>query len=145
MCISLWDASYGPDPHFLRSLRYHNVDGSIICFSIGEPDSLGNVRERWMPELTHFMAPKSPVLLVGCKSDLRDDLTTVENLRQRGESPVTQAQGLAMAGFIKARIYLECSALTGEGVREVFLHAMEAATRCKIAKPTRRRSGCVIA
>ena len=145
MCISLWDASYGCDTDFLRTLRYHNAEGSIICFSIGEPESLDNVREKWMPEVAHFMPKHSPVVLVGCKSDLRDDAVSMENLRQRGESAVSREQGAAMAELIQAKMYFECSALTGEGIRELFLHATQSVKSAEDPSRLRWRGGCVVA
>ena len=40
---------------------------------------------------------------------------------------LTRLQGMAVAQRIGARHYVECSAKTGEGVREVFQHATRAA------------------
>ncbi len=52
------------------------------------------------------------------------------------------SQGLAVANNIKATKYLECSAKTNEGVREVF----EFATRAALLKKTgKKKSKCVIA
>jgi Ras family protein A len=51
-------------------------------------------------------------------------------------------QGQAVANNIKATKYLECSAKTNEGVREVF----EFATRAALLKKTgKKKSKCVIA
>jgi Ras family protein A len=49
-------------------------------------------------------------------------------------------QGQAVSQKIGARMYLECSARTGEGVREVFQHA----TRSALIKPKRKKGPCVI-
>lgn len=49
-------------------------------------------------------------------------------------------KGQAVAQKIGARMYLECSARTGEGVREVFQHA----TRAALLKPKRKKGICVI-
>jgi Rho-related BTB domain-containing protein 1/2 len=42
----------------------------LICFSIANPNSLKNVKLVWYPEVRRF-CPNTPVLLVGCKNDLR--------------------------------------------------------------------------
>jgi Ras family protein A len=51
-------------------------------------------------------------------------------------------QGMAIAQKIGAKHYLECSAKTGEGVREVFQYA----TRAALLRPQKRskNKGCTI-
>lgn len=127
----------------------------------------------------HF-CPKVPVMLVGCKKDLRRDPQTIETLRKQNQRPIAPEQvsflaqtptllnstsdstrlsgllllhsrhakmdlpyllqGQAVAQKIGARMYLECSARTGDGVREVF----QTATRSALLKPKRKRGICVI-
>lgn len=51
-------------------------------------------------------------------------------------------QGMAVAQKIGAKHYLECSAKTGEGVREVFQYATRAAL---LSKGQRKKSkGCLV-
>lgn len=66
--------------------------------------------------------PTIPVILVGCKADLRPG--------RHVDSPnwVTTEEGERVAKAIGARAYKECSALKVEGVDEVF----EAATRASM-------------
>jgi len=44
--------------------EYPDTDVVRLCFSISNPDSLGNVVDKWLPEVRHF-CPKMPIELVG--------------------------------------------------------------------------------
>ena len=55
---------------------------------------------------------------------MRDDKDTIEKLRERKLAPITYPQGLAMVKEIGAVKYLECSALTQKGVKNVFDEAI---------------------
>lgn len=125
--LALWDTAGQEDYDRLRPLSYPETDVVLVCFAIDSKDSLENVYEKWTPEVRHY-CPDVPVILVGNKKDLRDDPTTIEDLSRNGQGPLTAEDGHAMAQKIGAHAYLECSAKTKVGVREVF----EAATRAAI-------------
>lgn len=63
---------------------------------------------------------------MGTKLDLRDDPDTISKLSERKQSPMTYAQGVAMAKEIGAVKYLECSALTQKGLKNCFDEAIRA-------------------
>lgn len=67
-----------------------------------------------------------PIILVGTQMDLRGDEETIQKLKERKQSPITQEQGEQLKKKIGAHIYLECSAKTKEGVKTVFEEAMRA-------------------
>lgn len=145
MILYIWDGSANwADYECPRSLGYHNTDGYIICFSIDTPESLDNVTERWMPEVEHFMAPDAPVFLVGCKHDLRK-VGVGSSSQAAGQNLVSHERGTAVAESIKARLYLECSTTTGEGVHEVLLHVSKAVKSHKFPTSSRNKNGCIIA
>ncbi|KAK2161514.1 hypothetical protein LSH36_115g05058 [Paralvinella palmiformis] len=122
--------------HFLNDL-----DVFLICFSLVSPASFENVRAKWFPEVSHH-CPNTPIILVGTKLDLREDKETVEKLKEKKLSPITYPQGLAMAKEIAAVKYLECSALTQKGLKNVFDEAIRAVL-CPKPKP-KKKSKCLI-
>lgn len=128
--------------HVCRPLSYPDTNVILICFSVANPDSLGNVADKWLPEVSHF-CPKVPVILVGTKKDLRTDPGVMEELSLSKSKPVSTEQGQQMATLIQAHAYLECSSRTREGVREVFESAAIAALR-KHKSRTSSRSKCRI-
>jgi Ras family protein A len=111
----------------------------LICFAIDSPDSLDNVQEKWISEVLHF-CQGHPIILVGCKKDLRHDPRTIEELHKTSQKPVTPEQGEEVRKKIGAYKYLECSARTNEGVREVF----ESATRAALLAKKHERKKCKI-
>jgi Ras family protein A len=136
--LALWDTAGQEDYDRLRPLSYPDTDVILMCFSIDSPDSLENIPEKWTPEVRHF-CPSVPIILVGNKKDLRGDHATIRELNKMKQSPVTYEEGAAMADKIGAYGYMECSARTKEGVREVFELATKAALQTKKRK---KKSGC---
>lgn len=59
------------------------------------------------------------ILKVGTKIDLREDRETLAILAEQGQSPMKREQGLKLASKIRAVKYLECSALTQRGLKQV--------------------------
>lgn len=56
---------------------------------------------------------------MGTKIDLREDRETLAMLAEQGLSPMKREQGLKLASKIRAVKYLECSALTQRGLKQV--------------------------
>ncbi|KAJ8930423.1 hypothetical protein NQ314_016749 [Rhamnusium bicolor] len=115
--LALWDTAGEEDYDRLRPLSYPRTDVIIMCFSIDYPDSLKNVKEKWAPEVKHFL-PHVPIILVGNKVDLR----SINNIDTEFH-PITHEQGKRMAKRIKAAKYMESSAKYLLGVRPIFEEA----------------------
>jgi len=121
--FSLWDTAGQEGYARIRTLSYPKTDIFLLCFSVVNPYSFENVKETWLPELRHH-CPSVPIILVGTKIDLKEDEKTLEELKKSGQSPITTDQGQKLAQEIKAIKYLECSALTRKGLKNVFDNAL---------------------
>jgi cell division control protein 42 len=91
----------------------------LVCFSVTSPASFENVKEKWFPEVHHH-CPGVPCLIVGTQIDLRDDAQVIDKLARQKQRPVTNEQGDRLARELGAVKYVECSALTQKGLKNVF-------------------------
>ncbi|KAH3759042.1 rho family protein [Pelomyxa schiedti] len=124
--LHLWDTAGQEEYNRVRPLAYPKSDIIIICFSVVTLSSFENVTEKWVPEIRHHV-PHVPILLVGTKVDLRDDTpgeTSEGDSVASEEEYIPYEQGSDLASRIKASKYLECSALTRQGIEEVFIETV---------------------
>ena len=123
--LGLWDTAGIEDYDRIRPLSYPKTDVFVVCFSLVGRGSFLNVKDKWFPEVRHH-CPAVPIILVGNKVDLREDTEFIEKLRERHLAPISYAQGSSLAKDIGAVKYLECSALTQKGLKQVFDEAVRA-------------------
>lgn len=132
--LRLWD-TFG-DHEKDRRFAYGRSDVVLLCFSLSNRVSLRNCKAMWIPEIRQF-CPQTPILLIGCKSDLRymyRDETYLSFFRDRSPfiRPVRKCD-LVMPDEARAVArefgipYYECSVLTYYGVNEVFENAIRSA------------------
>ncbi|KAK4518944.1 uncharacterized protein ATC70_009171 [Mucor velutinosus] len=140
--LALWDTAGQEDYDRLRPLSYVGTHVILLCFAIDSPDSLDNVQEKWITELYTYI-PNVPIILVGCKKDLRDDEKTVEELHQIGQKPVSYKEGQAAAEAIKAEKYMECSAKLDQGVQEIFILAAKLGSKHRTKLQEKKRKTCI--
>jgi len=138
--LGLWDTAGQEDYDRLRPLSYPQTDVFLVCFSVIATSSFENVKAKWIPEIQHH-APGVPLVLVGTKSDLRGDQEQMSQLTSKGLTMVSNQDAQIMAKEIGAAKYLECSALTQEGLKAVFDEAIRAALQPKKKK---KKGGCQI-
>ena len=134
--LGLFDTAGQEDYDRLRPLSYPQTDVFLVCFSVINPSSYENVKEKvfilfkikkkrkylqnikylfklikWVPEILHH-CQKTPFLLVGTQVDLREDTATLDKLAKNKHRPVSHEQGEKLSKELKAVKYVECSALT---------------------------------
>ncbi|XP_037939980.1 rho-related BTB domain-containing protein 1 isoform X2 [Teleopsis dalmanni] len=132
--LRLWDTFGDHDKD--RRFAYGRSDIVLLCFSIASPISLRNCKAMWYPEIRRF-CPDVPVILVGCKNDLRYMYRDETYLSYFGErSTFVRAalkSDLVMPDEARAVAkelgvsYYETSVFTYFGVNEVFENAIRSA------------------
>lgn len=78
---------------------------------------------RLVAQLINYLQPifqyKLFSLHLGTKIDLRDDRETLSALAEQGLAPLKREQGQKLSNKIRAVKYMECSALTQRGLKQV--------------------------
>lgn len=93
----------------LRILSYPQTDVFLIAFAIDNIVSFDNIKAKWFPEISKH-APGVPFIIVGTKLD------------RRNNSSVTIQQGEALKNELGAFKYVECSALTQDGLKVHYIN-----------------------
>jgi small GTP-binding protein len=132
IAIGLWDTAGQEDYDRLRPLSYPSTDIFLVCFSLTSKTSLENIRTRWVPELQHY-CPGTPIILVGTKKDLKED-----------NKGVKSEDGIRLAEEIKAHKYLECSAKTQDGLKQVFDEAIRSVLLTRNTAPKKSKKCSIL-
>ncbi|KAJ6563319.1 small GTPase Cdc42 [Mycena vulgaris] len=142
--LALFDTAAQECYDRLRPFSYPQTDIFVVCFSVMSPASFKSVREKWFPEVGHH-CPGVPRLIVGTQIDLRDDAEMTEKFERQTQQPITSDQGERLARELGAQRYVECSALTQQGLKNVFDEAFLAALLAPSIVCTKpARPGCVV-
>nr|ODO00942.1 rho family protein [Cryptococcus depauperatus CBS 7855] len=161
--LALWDTAGQEEYERLRPLSYSKAHVILIAFAVDTPDSLDNVTQKWIEEVRSICGKVIPVILVACKTDLRDK--AIADGTFSPSKYTTREDGQRIADSIGARAYFETSALLNQEVDAVFESATRAAVlvrdqghggvgptheresygRVKREKEKKRFSCCVIA
>ncbi|KAM9921328.1 hypothetical protein OXX59_006589 [Metschnikowia pulcherrima] len=128
--LALWDTAGQEEYERLRPLSYHNSHVILIGFTVDVPDSLETARTKWVEEVKRS-CPDTPYILIGLKKDLR---ISVKDRTRFVQADMAEA----VAKEIGAKRYMESSALTGEGVDDIF----EVATRLSLVHGDAPKSSC---
>ena len=135
--LQLWDTAGQEDYAKLRPLAYPETDVFLLTFAVDMPVSLENILTVWWKDV-HTEVPKAQLMLVGTKKDLRDT--------EPGKKYVTPDEAQRVAQQIGAVKYVECSARTKEGLKEVFDEAVRAYLHPPAAPSQQKKSkkDCVL-
>ena len=86
------------------------TDVVVIVCSVASRESFSNAETKWIPKAKEQL-PEKPVILVGTKTDLRNNKDT---------ATITYKEGAKLAKKTGVRKYVECSAKELNSVKAVF-------------------------
>ena len=163
--LGLWDTAGQDEYADFRPLSYAAADCFVVAFSLIDRKSFRNVEHKWLQEL-RSKAPKTPIVLVGTKLDLRQEGGRGGNgyggSNKRGtgsfgrsssggysggddeSEPISEMEGQALARRIKAVSYVECSSLVQTNLSLVFDEVIEAHVNPAVVKVEEQKSCCAI-
>ncbi|KAE8292454.1 Rho-related GTP-binding protein RhoF Rho family GTPase Rif Rho in filopodia Precursor [Larimichthys crocea] len=153
--LHLYDTAGQEDYDRLRPLSYYNVNVVLICYDVMCPSSFDNVFIKLpqpnrvpylsvVPEVQHFCLGV-PIILVGCKGDLRTDKALTKKLWASGQNVVTYIQGEEAKRKLNAVLYMECSAKYRENVDDLFRQAAkQALTATRAPDKVKERGLCAL-
>lgn len=136
--MTLWDTAGQDEYKDMRPLSYPDTNVFLVCFAVNNPVAFNNVAVKWLPEILSF-CPNVPFILVGTKLDLRSgdvsDITTT----------VSSEQGETLSKKLGAVCYMECSALTQDGLQVLFEKAVDVAMANETDfSRSRKKRQCII-
>eukprot|EP01133_Synstelium_polycarpum_P019111 gene19111-22889_t len=109
---------------------YENKPVNLVLWDTAGQEDYDNLRPlsypQWLKEINQSNSG-TPIILVGTKTDLRDDKKILATLQESNQEPISRDEGVALAKEIGAVQFFECSSLTGNGVNEIFSAAIKAA------------------
>jgi len=132
--LHLWDTAGQEEYDRLRPLSYPGADILLLCFSTISRQSFNNIKEKWAPEVKHYV-PTVPTFLIGTKVDLREERAPDPNTLK--VDPITTDEGKGFSKEIGAALYLEISSKTGKGVQEVFKEAVNRVLNERVGSKSR--------
>ncbi|KAF2603561.1 hypothetical protein F2Q70_00026317 [Brassica cretica] len=114
--ITIIDTPSSIDNRIKLIEEFRKADVVILTYACDQPATLDRLSSYWLPELRRLQI-KAPVIVVGCKLDLRDE-----------RSPVRLEDIMApiMKEYREIETCIECSALTLIQAPDVFYYALKA-------------------
>jgi small GTP-binding protein len=142
--MELWDTA-GPEEYSrLRRLSYPGTSCFLMTYSVVSQTSYANIMTKWIPEVQET-CPLASILLVGTKIDLR-----AAPLPPHMDAPLSKEHGEQLVAQASKRWpglrirYVECSSLTGLGLKAVFGEAMSLSLAVEGKSTSQKEEKCIV-
>ena len=110
--LAIWDTAGQEKFRTITRQFYRKVDGAILVYDITDRQSLNDLKNVWIPELNANVSRTCQLILVGNKSDLKDDPNYKDHIvpKEDGENVAREY----------ATLFVEASAKNSENVKNLF-------------------------
>ena len=85
----------------------------FLVYDITNTSSFDEIKDHWVEEVKRFFTPGTVIAVVGNKTDLESERVVSRDV---AENYAKELSGV----FFTDVVFRECSAITGEGVQELF-------------------------
>jgi small GTP-binding protein len=149
--LILYDTAGQEEYESLRLLSYTNANVFLLVFSLESPSSFENIARKWLKEV-RATKPSTPCIIIGAKSDLREDEGVIAELKSLGKSILSKEEYEKQSYEMGAVKYLECSAaaqlnleiVLDEAVRAVRKAEEEQRRKVEESKANQQGGGCCV-
>ncbi|KAK9919810.1 hypothetical protein M0R45_028387 [Rubus argutus] len=114
--ITIIDTSSRPEDNGKVAEDLKGADAVVLTYACDQPQTLDRLSNFWLPKLRQLEV-RVPVIVVGCKLDLRDENQQVS---------LEQVMSPIMQQFREIETCIECSAFKHIQIPEVFYYAQKA-------------------
>lgn len=119
--IQIWDTAGQERFRTVTSTLYRGVHGILICFDLTNRETLDDVASRWLVEMQSNGIAKCPMVLVGNKCDLVNEIEVTQDDVRRFVTSNAQILDSLCAAFP----YFEVSAKTGKNIDVAFTRLID--------------------
>jgi small GTP-binding protein len=106
--LIMWDLAGQEKYQVVRSMYFQGCQGALLVYDITRYNTLDNINTRWLRDFKKYVKKKGTFILIGNKSDLKD------------QRVITTEKGKDLASKIKASHFIETSAKFNENIEEAF-------------------------
>ena len=115
--LQIWDTAGQDRFRSVTQSYYRGAQGIALCYDSTRPETVSNLRDFWLPEVSKYARPDANLLLLGTKADLSEQPKFAEARREAA----ARADALLDHGDADFRLrhqHVVTSAKTGENIDE---------------------------
>lgn len=106
--LVIWDVAGQEKYDFTRKMFFQGCKGVFLIYDVTRPNSLLNIKKKWLKDLTQYSKENLEFILIGNKNDLRD------------KKQIKSEEGEEFSQDIDAVKFIETSAKEGDNVNLAF-------------------------
>ncbi|ELP89616.1 GTP-binding protein RHO1 precursor, putative [Entamoeba invadens IP1] len=118
--VTIYDTAGQPDYDALLDVYIQMAECTFISFALNYEEQQKLAQEKFVGRILKCKK-NIPIVVVGTKSDMREDKDEIIRLKQMGRKMIETEDGIKFAQSIGAVGYFECSAKTNFFIRLVLL------------------------